>query len=59
VTREICLAYVPEAAHGDYALVHAGFALHLISPEEAQETLDLLRDMELMAMEPEADEIPD
>ena len=42
VSREICLAYVPEAQVGDYALVHAGFALNLISETEAQETLALL-----------------
>lgn len=43
VTREACLAYVPEAQVGDYTLIHVGFALNLISEEEAQETLDLLR----------------
>jgi len=43
VTREACLAYVPEAQIGDYTVVHVGFALHLISEQEAQETLDLLR----------------
>jgi hydrogenase expression/formation protein HypC len=43
VKREACLAYVPEAQVGDYTVIHVGFALHLISPEEAQETLDLLR----------------
>ena len=43
--REACLAYVPEAQIGDYALIHVGFAISLISEEEAQETLDLLRQM--------------
>jgi hydrogenase expression/formation protein HypC len=43
VRREACLAYVPEAQVGDYTVIHVGFALHLISEEEAQETLDLLR----------------
>jgi hydrogenase expression/formation protein HypC len=43
VTREACLAYVPEAQVGDYTVIHVGFALHLISEQEAQETLDLLR----------------
>jgi len=42
VTREACLAYVPEARVGDYTIIHVGFALHLISEEEAQETLDLI-----------------
>jgi len=43
VTREACLAYVPEARIGDYTLIHVGFALNLISEQEAQETLELLR----------------
>lgn len=42
VVREVCLSYVPEAQIGDYALIHVGFALNLLSEEEAQETLDLL-----------------
>jgi len=43
VLREACLEYVPEALVGDYALIHVGFALNLISEQEAMETLDLLR----------------
>ncbi len=43
VTREVCLAYVPEAQVGDYAMIHVGFALNLMSEAEANESLDLLR----------------
>lgn len=43
IIREACLEYVPEAQIGDYTLIHVGFALNLISEEEAQETLDLLK----------------
>ena len=43
VIREACLEYVPEAEIGDYTLIHVGFALNLISEQEALETLDLLR----------------
>jgi hydrogenase expression/formation protein HypC len=43
VLREACIEYVPEARVGDYALIHVGFALNLISEQEALETLDLLR----------------
>lgn len=46
VTREVCLAYVPEAKIGDYAVIHVGFALNLLSEEEALETLALLREIE-------------
>jgi hydrogenase expression/formation protein HypC len=45
VTREACLAYVPEAQVGDYTVIHVGFALHLIDEKEAQETLELLREI--------------
>jgi hydrogenase expression/formation protein HypC len=44
-TREACLAYVPEAQVGDYTIIHVGFALNVISEEEAQETLALLREI--------------
>ena len=45
ITREACLSYVPEAKLGDFALVHVGFALNLISEQEAQETLALLNEI--------------
>ncbi len=43
IVREICLAYTPEAKLGDYALVHVGFAISLMDETEAQETLQLLK----------------
>lgn len=45
VIREVCLAYVPEAQVGDYCIVHVGFALNLVSEEEAQQTLALLKEI--------------
>ncbi|HWQ05487.1 MAG TPA: HypC/HybG/HupF family hydrogenase formation chaperone [Longilinea sp.] len=45
VTREACLEALPDAKVGDYTIVHAGFALNLLSEEEAQETLDALREI--------------
>jgi hydrogenase expression/formation protein HypC len=45
VIREACLEYVPEVQIGDYALVHVGFAISLVSEEEAQETLAMLREI--------------
>jgi hydrogenase expression/formation protein HypC len=43
VTREVCLEYVPEAKPGDYAIIHVGFALNLLSESEALETLAMIR----------------
>jgi hydrogenase expression/formation protein HypC len=45
VTKEVCLAYVPEAKVGDYALIHVGFAISLMDEEEALETLKLIQDV--------------
>ena len=44
--RKASLMLLPDgAALGDYVIVHAGFALHRVEPEEAQESLRLLREM--------------
>ncbi len=45
VIREACLEALPDANVGDYTIVHAGFALNLLSEEEAQETLDALNEI--------------
>ena len=33
--NKVCLEYVPEIVVGQYALVHAGFAISLLDEEEA------------------------
>lgn len=48
------IALVPDAEVGDYVLVHAGFAISVIDEAEANETLDLLREISAYAEE-EAD----
>ena len=45
--REVCLAYAPDAVVGEYALIHAGFAISVIEEREALETLELQREIEL------------
>ncbi|HOD03794.1 MAG TPA: HypC/HybG/HupF family hydrogenase formation chaperone [Anaerolineaceae bacterium] len=45
VLREACLSAIPDAQVGEYTLVHAGFALNRISEEEAQITLETLREI--------------
>ncbi|MBS3751299.1 MAG: HypC/HybG/HupF family hydrogenase formation chaperone [Anaerolineales bacterium] len=54
VTREACLEHVPEAEVGDYAVVHVGFAISLLSEEEAQETINLLREIVEAGENPES-----
>ncbi|GAB6165894.1 HypC/HybG/HupF family hydrogenase formation chaperone [Thermostilla marina] len=54
ITKEICLAYTPEAEPGEYVLVHVGFALNRIDEAEAQETMDFIRQIEEAAEDPSA-----
>ena len=46
VRREVSTALVPEAAAGDWVLIHVGFALHTIDEEEAAKTLALLEEID-------------
>lgn len=45
VFREVCLEYTPEAQIGAYTLIHVGFAISVLSDEEAQESLRLIREI--------------
>jgi len=41
VRKEISLALVDDVAVGDYVIVHVGYALTKLDPEEAERTLKL------------------
>ncbi|HEY3478994.1 MAG TPA: HypC/HybG/HupF family hydrogenase formation chaperone [Amycolatopsis sp.] len=43
VRRPVCLAYTPDAAVGDYVIVHVGFAISQVDEAEAAKTLAVLR----------------
>lgn len=45
VRKDISLAMVEDVAVGDYVIVHVGFALTKLSPEEAEKTLALFAEM--------------
>jgi hydrogenase expression/formation protein HypC len=49
VVREACLEYLPEAAIGDYVLVHVGFAISKVDEEEAARTYKYLQEMDQLA----------
>ncbi|MEI2387764.1 HypC/HybG/HupF family hydrogenase formation chaperone [Breoghania sp. JC706] len=51
IEKAVSLALLSEIAVGDYVLIHVGFALSRISPEEAKDTLDALREMGELAGE--------
>ena len=48
VVKKVCLEYLPEIRVGDYALVHVGFAISRVLPEEAEKTLKLFRELDGM-----------
>ena len=51
VSRNVCLAYLPEVREGEYVIVHAGFAISQVDEAEAQQTLALLQEMEATALQ--------
>ena len=48
VRKQISLALVDDVAIGDYLLIHVGYALNRISPEEAEATLALFGEADLV-----------
>ncbi len=52
VMRDVCVEAIENARVGSYVIVHAGFALNTLDEEEAQETLRMLREMQML--DPEA-----
>ena len=45
VTRQVCLAFTPEAGVGDYTVVHAGLAISVIDERAAAEALELFAEL--------------
>lgn len=48
VKKQISIALLESVAVGDFVLVHVGFALNRISPEEAAKTLQLMAEAGLL-----------
>lgn len=42
--KEINISLMEEAAVGDYVMVHAGFAIQKVDPEDAAATIEILRE---------------
>ena len=51
ITRRISLWLTPEAAVGDYVLVHTGYAINILAREEAEETLKLFGEIARLSKE--------
>jgi hydrogenase expression/formation protein HypC len=48
IRKEICLAYLPDAEVGDYAIVHVGFAISKVDEGSARETLQMFRELGIL-----------
>jgi hydrogenase expression/formation protein HypC len=48
VRKQISLALVPEAVEGDYVIVHVGYAISRLDPEEARKTLALFAEIDAL-----------
>jgi hydrogenase expression/formation protein HypC len=51
ITRSVRLDFVPEAAVGDYVMVHVGFAISKVDDSEAQRTYELLQEIGALEQE--------
>lgn len=51
VSRTVSVDLTPQAQVGDYVLVHAGFAIEVVDPQYAQETIDLVKEFPELADE--------
>ena len=45
ISRRISLWLTPDAKVGDYVLLHTGYAINILDQEQAEETLELLREI--------------
>ena len=50
VTLEVALDLTPQANVGDYVLVHAGFAIEVVDADYAKETIELVKQLEDVAV---------
>jgi len=48
VAKDVCLAYLPDVAVGDYTIVHVGFAISKIDEASARATLQTFADLGLL-----------
>jgi hydrogenase expression/formation protein HypC len=49
---EACFAYLPEAAAGDWVIVHVGFAISRLDEAEAQRSLAAFAEIDAMTPPP-------
>jgi hydrogenase expression/formation protein HypC len=55
VQREVSIMMTPTAKVGDYVIVHAGFAIQILDQKEAEENLEILRQIGELAEDKRAE----
>ena len=45
IIKDVSVQWLPEVKEGDYVLTHVGMALNIIDEKEAEETLQLLKEL--------------
>jgi hydrogenase expression/formation protein HypC len=58
VYKNVCLEHTPEAKPEDYVLVHVGFALAIVDPQEAEQVFAFLKQMNELELIDEAVDLP-
>jgi len=51
VSMDVSLKLVGEVSIGEYVIVHTGFALEILNLEEAEKTLEVLREIAMIERE--------
>ncbi|MFW9979155.1 MAG: HypC/HybG/HupF family hydrogenase formation chaperone [Candidatus Thorarchaeota archaeon] len=49
VKRRVCVSLLPDLVVDEYVIVHTGYAIEKLNPEEAKKTLALFEEMASMA----------
>ncbi len=48
ISRDVCLECIPDTVVGDFVLVHVGFAISKVDPEQAAHAYATLRELGLL-----------
>ncbi|MHA2059147.1 MAG: HypC/HybG/HupF family hydrogenase formation chaperone [Candidatus Thorarchaeota archaeon] len=54
-SKRICVTLLPELEVGEYVIIHTGYAIEKLKPEEAKKTLALFEEMAQMIEETESE----
>jgi hydrogenase expression/formation protein HypC len=49
ISRDVCLECLPETRLGDFVLVHVGFAISKVDPEQAANAYETLQELGLLS----------